>query len=278
MAIDFTARFAGFAPVPPRPARPARSVIVPGTVAYWRFDGGADGTALASGTRVRDLTGHGNDLVVAHRTGAPADAVTWTTDHHPDQPAHGSIDLAGGRDTGLYLQTVPKAPMNAATFPRAYTVEAFFKIPADFDGGANGWAGILSRWGTPAEAGHSTAAGGDPDEAIATLSLSASRELQWAVYPLDLDGSLTNWGHELPTDVWWHVAVVNDGRHTTMYVDGCPVVRNPSTVNRGLATIGREWLLGAVDYGREIDQVWYGAIGDVRVVEGALTPSQFMNA
>jgi len=32
------------------------------------------------------------------------------------------------------------------------------------------------------------------------------------VYPLNLDGALTNWGHELPLDHWWHVAVVNDGQ------------------------------------------------------------------
>jgi len=45
MAIDFEERFAGFLPVPVRAARPASKVLVPGTLAYWRFDnGGADGT------------------------------------------------------------------------------------------------------------------------------------------------------------------------------------------------------------------------------------------
>ncbi len=36
--LDFAERFAGFAPPSPPPARPARSVLVRGTVAYWRFD------------------------------------------------------------------------------------------------------------------------------------------------------------------------------------------------------------------------------------------------
>ena len=279
VAIDFDKRFAGFAPVTPRRARPVARLLVPGTVAYWRFDGGSVGSALRAGDRVRDLSGHGNDLVVATRSSAAADAITHTDDHHPDQPAHGSLFLRGGRETGSYLQTVDGAPMNTATFPKAYTVEAFLKIPADFDGGANGFAAVLSRWGTAGEAGKATVAGdGDPDEAVVTLSFSGDRELQWSVYPLTQDGSVTNWGHELPLDTWWHVAVVNDGRHTTAYVDGCPVVRNPSTVNRGLATIGREWLLGGYDYGRKIDQIWYGSIGDVRVVEAALSPAQFMNA
>src|SRR6185369_4543139 len=38
LPVDFAARFAGFAPVPPRAPRPARSVLVPGTVAYWRLE------------------------------------------------------------------------------------------------------------------------------------------------------------------------------------------------------------------------------------------------
>jgi hypothetical protein len=59
MPIDFPARFAGFLPVPVRPARPAGSVLVPGTLAYWRFDaGGANGTPFAAAQTVRDPPGH----------------------------------------------------------------------------------------------------------------------------------------------------------------------------------------------------------------------------
>ena len=74
------------------------------------------------------------------------------------------------------------------------------------------------------------------------------------------------------------MAVVNDSQHTTMYVDGCPLVRNPSTVNQGLATIGREWLLGGYEYGGKIDQIYYGLIGDVRIVGRPLEPDEFMIA
>jgi len=47
-------------PVPARPPRPARKVLLPGTLAYWRFDaGGADGSAFTGGQVVRDSSGHG---------------------------------------------------------------------------------------------------------------------------------------------------------------------------------------------------------------------------
>jgi Concanavalin A-like lectin/glucanases superfamily len=55
------------------------------------------------------------------------------------------------------------------------------------------------------------------------------RGLQWAVFPRNQNGISTNWGHELPEETWWHVAVVNDGTHTKLYVEGSELLRNPST-------------------------------------------------
>jgi len=270
--IDFTARFAGFAPVPPRPARPASRMLVPGTVAYWRFDGHVDGSAVNT---VLDMSSNHNDLSVVV-AGAPP-TLTYTADHHPDQPGHGSARFTGGQNPlhGAYLNTAMGAPLNGNTFQRGYTVEAFFKIPADFDPSNNAWQSLVSRWGMSGQAGKSGGAT-DPQEPIATLSLSGDRELQWCVYPTNQTASATNWGHELPLDAWWHVAVVNDTRHTVMYVDGCPVVRNPSTPSMGLTTLGFQWLLGGYEYAGVINQVFSGWLGDVRIVERALDVREFM--
>ncbi|GAA3367663.1 LamG domain-containing protein [Streptomyces sannanensis] len=276
--IDFEQRFSGFAPVPARAARPASRMLIPGTVAYWRFDSAQqDGSPLSDSERVTDLSGHGNDLVKATVPGSPADALTWSAEFHPDQPGHGSIFFTGHQNPlqGAYLQTVPQAPLNQATFASGYTIEAFFKLPADWNSRNNAWAALLSRWGMSGEAKKT---GGDPEEPVATLSLSGGRELQWAMYPLNRDDSVTNWGHELPLDRWWHVAVVNDGRHTTMYVDGCPVVRNPSTVANGITTLGMPWLLGGYEYGGKLDQVLHAFVGDVRIVDRALPVGAFMTA
>ncbi|UWD82367.1 metallophosphoesterase [Curtobacterium flaccumfaciens] len=278
MAVDFDARFAGFAPVAPRASRPAARMLVPGTLAYWRFDGNPDGAALAPTTRVRDQSGRGNDLVVARRTGAVAGALRWTAAHHADQPGAGGLALQGGKTGGDHLQTVDAAPLNRTRFPHGYTVEAFFALPTTFDPSANGFSALLSQYSSAGQVGKATGADGDPDEPAVTLSLSGDRELQWCVYPASQDGSLTNWGHELPLGAWWHVAVVNDGSHTVLYVDGCPVVRNPSTPNRGLNTIGKPWLLGGYRYGGKLDNVFVGSIGDVRIVGRALQPNEFMNA
>ncbi|WP_405824301.1 Tat pathway signal sequence domain protein [Streptomyces sp. NBC_01390] len=269
--IDFEQRFSGFAAVAPRPARPVKKMLVPGTVAYWRFDGQQDGAAV-TGT-VRDQSGHGNDLSLVT---VGAAALTWSSDHHPDQPGHGSLEFQGYKSPlrGAYLRTVDGAPLNSATFKAGYTIEAFYRLPADWDPAHHAWAGLVSRTGTGGAAGKTA---DDPDEPLATLSLSDGPGPQWAVRPLNQQGIATNWGDETAREVWWHVAVVNDGRHTTLYVQGCPVARNPHATAVGLTSVGLPWLLGGYEYAGKIDQILHGRLGDVRIVERALPVSSFMN-
>ncbi|MFM9629867.1 MULTISPECIES: LamG-like jellyroll fold domain-containing protein [Streptomyces] len=264
--IDFTARFAGFAPVPARPARPVPRMLVPGTMAYWRFESPAAGT-------VRDLSGRGNDLDVVTVAGG---SLGWSADHHPDQPGHGSLEFQGYKSPlkGAYLRTVEGAPLNSATFEDGYTIEAFYRLPADWDASHHAWSGLVGQTGTGGAAGKT---GDDRDEPLATLSLSNDREPQWAMRPLNQEGIATNWGQQTPLETWWHLAVVNDGRHTTLYVEGCPVVRNPKARAVGITSVGLPWLLGGYAYGGRIDQVLHGRLGDVRIVERALPVTAFMN-
>ncbi|MEW1860913.1 LamG-like jellyroll fold domain-containing protein [Streptomyces sp. NPDC088194] len=280
VAIDFEQRFAGFAPVPSRAARPARRMLVPGTLAYWRFDeGGKAGKDVAAGTVVKDQAGHGNDLELRSVPGTAAHALTWTGDHHPDQPGHGSLVFAGQGNpvTGAYFRTVDGAPINARTFARGYTFEMFFKVPADWDGGRNGWSSMLSRSGSAGKAGKNGPAA-TAEEPVLTLSLSSGIELQWNVYPLNQTGAATNWSHLLQQEEWWHVAVVNDGRITKLYVNGCEEGRNPNSTNIGLTSLDLPFLLGGYEWDGAINQVFHGSIGDVRIVDRALPPSSFMNA
>lgn len=277
--IDFEKRFSGFAPVPARGPRPAERMLIPGTVAYWRFDSPShpDGSAAPATLRVTDLSGHRNDLVREAVPGSAPDALRWSSGHHPDQPGHGSLCFDGSKSPlrGAYLRTENDAPLNAMTFRSGYTIEAFLSLPADWDAGRNAWGGVLGRRGTLAAAGKTS---GDLEEPVATLSVSDGPGLQWAAAPLNQPGAVTNWSHELSRERWWHVAVVNDTKHTTMYIDGCVVARNPATRATGLATAGLPWLVGAYEYGGGLDQLLRGRLGDVRIVERALPVKSFMIA
>jgi Concanavalin A-like lectin/glucanases superfamily/Calcineurin-like phosphoesterase len=275
--IDFEQRFAGFAPTTPRPARPARQVIIPGTLAYWRFDqGGATGTPVTSGQTVRDLSGHGNDLTTLVTVpGSSSSALTWSNDYHPDQPGHASLYFNGSDNplTGAYLITGAKAPLNSETFTRGFTIETFVKVPLDFDPDTNAFAAVLSRYGASGQAGKT---GGDPQEPIFALTLSGGREPQVVAYSPNQNGSTTNWGHSLPEDQWWHLAVVNDGRRTILYVEGCPTVDNPHMISRGLVQLGLPWALGGSQYNGSDNTIFHGFVGDVRIVNRPLPVEQFM--
>jgi hypothetical protein len=279
--IDFAQRFSGFDPIPVRPPRPAKEMLIPGTLAYWRFDSGrADGTPFTSGQTIPDVSGHGNDFsTLVTVPGSASNVLTWSSDHHPDQPGHGSLYFDGGQNPlhGAYLTTAAGAPLNAGTFTSGYTFEAFCKIPTDWNSDDNSWMALLSRWGESGQAGKS-AGNTDPNEPIVTLSLSDGREPQWCVYPLNLDDESTNWGQALPEDTWWHLAVVNDGTTTTMYVEGCETVDNPPTVAVGLVQLALPWALGGYEYGGTINQIFHGWIGDVRIVNRPLRVSEFMIA
>jgi hypothetical protein len=280
--VDFTQRFSGFLPVKTRPGRPASKVVIPGTLAYWRFDaGGADGTPVTAGQTIADLSGHGNDLTLAPPApGTAADALTWSSDHDPDQPGQASLRLTGGANPlhGAYLTTAADAPLNSQTFPSGYTFEVFLKIPLDWDPTNNGFMPALTRQGAAGDAGKS-GKNTDPNEPLCGLFISNNgREPQWNFYPESQTFPTTNWGQGLPEDQWWHVAMVNDGRRTLMYVNSSVVVDNPHTVSTGIASLNLPWLLGAGFYAGNLNQVFHGWIGDVRIVNRPLPRSQFMTA
>jgi hypothetical protein len=263
-----------------RPPRPAQAELLPGTLAYWRFDaGGANGTAVTASQTIKDLSGHGNDLSVLNTVpDSPANSLTWSSDFHPDQPGHGSLYFTGGQNPlqGAWLETAANAPLNTETFPNGFTIETFVKIPLSWNASNNSWDAVLSRWGESGQAGKS---GGntDPQEPIFTMSFSGGREPQLVFYPTNQTSSTTLWGQGLPEDTWWHLAVVNDGQHTTMYVEGCPTVDAANEVDsNGITQLDLPWALGGYEYGGSINQIFYGWVGDVRIVNRAIPVSQFM--
>ncbi|WPB89535.1 LamG-like jellyroll fold domain-containing protein [Streptomyces malaysiensis] len=283
LGIDFERRFSGFAPVVPRKPRPASAVMPRGTLAYWRFD--ASGTASRAGaegpvgteTVVRDLSGHGNDLRVTRLHDSKPEILTWSGDHHRDQPAHASLRFDGGKapDRGATLTTSATAPLNSEKFTSGYTIETFIKLPEPFEGD-HAWMGILSWEGRNGDAGKTT--GWSPDEPTCSLNVTPERFLQFVVYPQVQDADPTSWSHALPVGRWTHIAVVNDGHHTVVYVDGSKIARNPGQPSTGIATLGKPFVIGATQFQEKFGQGFYGWIGDTRIVKRALAPKDFMTA
>ncbi|MEV4625355.1 LamG-like jellyroll fold domain-containing protein [Micromonospora sp. NPDC049523] len=280
MEIDFAARFDGFAPVTPPASRPPVTVLPRATAAYWRFDSfglvpGAPGAPVPAGIVARDLSGNGNDLTVQRLGASGPEALTYSTEHHAGQPAHASLRFDGGKspDRGAILRAGPNAPINSMKFTSGYTIETFIKLPDPFEGD-HAWMGILSWEGRSGDAGKTT--GWSPDECTCSLNISPERFLQYVVYPDKQDADPTSWSHALPVGRWTHIAVVNNGQATTIYVDGSKIARNPTQPSTGIATLGLPFAIGATSSNLKYGQGFYGWIGDVRITAKALRPGDFL--
>lgn len=249
LAIDFAERFRGFDQVTPPKPRPAHRVMPKGTVAYWRFDAeglagaGRPGSTVAAGTVARDLSGNGNDLAVRLLHDSAAEVLTWSAEHHTGQPAHASLRFDGGKgpDRGAVLTTKATAPLNSMKFRKGFTIETFIRLPEPFEGD-HAWMGILSWEGRNGDAGKTT--GWSTDEPTCSLNVTPERFLQFVLYPDVQDADPTSWSHALPVGRWTHIAVVNDGRRTVMYVDGSKIARNPSQPATGIETLGKPFVIG----------------------------------
>ncbi|MBU2669346.1 metallophosphoesterase [Actinoplanes bogorensis] len=269
LEFDFDARF----PAPKPAPRPAASVVDRHTAAYWRFD--QAGLSVSDGATIRDLSGKGNHLTVRRLANSTADTLTVSGDHHVGAPAHASLRFDGGKgpDRGATLRTADNAPINSAKFLDGYTIEAFVKLPEPFVGD-HAWMGILSWEGRAGDAGKHS--GWSDLEPTCSLNISGERFLQYVLYSEVGDHNPTSWSHALPTGVWQHLAVVNDGQRSIVYVNGSKIARNPTQPAQGIATVGRPFVIGATSFDLKYGQGFYGWIGDVRITGRALRPAQFL--
>jgi hypothetical protein len=272
LPIDFKALAQRLDPKPAPAEVSTDALKVPGTVALWRPSG------TGNVTKLDDLSGNGNDLTPTTLNGSTGEQaqVSVQDDHGDDQPSAKSLKFTANKNQrrGTYFKTGNTAPLNTDEFKNGYTIEGFVKLPANCCN-SNAWMGILGQQGTGRDLGRTL---NDPDEGSLELALSGGAELQWAVWPTNRPDNTTAWGHLMASDRWTHVAVVNDGRFSDLYVDGSLMGRNPLSPATGLGSTGKPWLLGAIDYANVVEQTFNGLMGDVRIVDHALPPSRFMNA
>lgn len=316
--IDFTKRFAGFAPkfavqagtpvtsltdqakaliltnfkephaAPGVPAKDANDYpVVAETAAHWRFynAAAASGTALTSGYKVNDISGNANHVGLATWAGNASD-VTWTTDHHPLSATPGSVQFSNSTNTHFnYFVTDSGMPINTATFDQGYTMEAFVYIDPSWNAAQNAWMGILYRLGKRAAASGITWAGGvDTDDTMMMMAISNLMEVQWEVVPAHGSNNNENfacWSGGITAGQWLHIAVVNDpndGFSTTMYVEGAPILRNNSGMN-GIGCAGEKLLsIGTAQYGGSMGNGFIGKISEIRIVSKPLPSNQWLTA
>lgn len=261
---------------------------VQGTLAHWRFFGGANGQPVPVGEVIADRAGlnpmRRAPLNIDGVAGAQVGDVVWSDDHHYLSAAPGSVRfLNTDKNTARmsYFTTDAAAIINGETATDGYTVEAFIKIDRDWVASKHAWMNIMTRDGKRGDlAGFS---GGDPESPPLLFAVSSLREIQWEVVPDDTGtrSPKANWSGEIIPDKWMHVAVVNDDttHETILYVEGAPVLRNTSGA-RGLATLAANmpWIVGAGSWDGARADGFFGSVGEIRIVGQALQPIDWLTA
>ncbi|GAA0363431.1 hypothetical protein GCM10009092_29770 [Bowmanella denitrificans] len=75
------------------------------------------------------------------------------------------------------------------------------------------------------------------------------------------------------------MAVVNDGKHNTLYVNGARVMRTAEIEQPGaLLMPGGQWLIGASSSDGDYANPFFGDIAEIRLTGRALQPAQWLTA
>lgn len=260
--------------------------LVADTYAHWRAPAGiAEGQVVRIGDVLPDVFG-GNDLRRAALVGnAQLGDVVWTADKHRLSSAAGSVRFLNTDKTANRLNaflTAMGASVNGRSFWNGYTVEAFVKIPADWDASKHRWGNLLGRQGNRGNVPGGYW-GGDPEASSVLFAISSLREVQWEAVPASNSHyAQTNWSGEIIRNTWYHVAVVNDPATatTTLYVEGAPVLRNVANAATGLRAQAtpQPWILGAGWWDGSLDDGYYGWLGELRLVGKPLPAHQWLTA
>lgn len=262
---------------------------VAGTVAHWRFFGGADGQPVPVGQVIADETGANpirrSALNIDGVKEAQLGDLVWSSDRHHLSAAPGSVRfLNTNKNTPRmsYFTTDAAAALNQQTFAATgYTVEAFVKIDKDWSSALHRWMNILTREGNRGKVeGFS---GGDPESTPVLFAVSSLREIQWEIVPAHAGTRepQASWSGEILADRWVHIAIVANlaAKESVMYVEGAPVLRNSGDAS-GIATVGSamRWMVGAGSWDGARADGFFGQIGEIRIAAAPLPSAQWLTA
>lgn len=283
--MDFDERFSSFNENPISGGSPGN---IDGTLAYWVLDQAHQVTGSNGNPGFIDVSGNGNSMNLTAQenpTQPLSDYFRVSSEAPPFGYATGSVRFdPNGDSEGYYLRT--DAP--GLTFEQAlsgelgylpqYTIEAIVRLPQDWDANTYGWSGILNHRRKISDicSFHKLSCSGD-DPSVG-LNVSSLTEFQWIT--VSQNGKQPDsWSWEVQPGEWYHVAMVNDGERTFMYVNGQQVMRSGTAIKQGLlAAPGRPWAIGIAgdDYETVSSSLFSGSISEIRINSRVLERSEWL--
>ncbi|MBB2975404.1 hypothetical protein FHX49_000970 [Microbacterium endophyticum] len=262
-------------------------IEVDGTIAHWRFGSVAEGV-VDEETMIPDVAGDSPMYRNAIENTDAAEELDDVTVTHENTAYYSADDGAicfdnvhresSGPDRLSYISTEYGAPATFADLDAdaGYTIETFLQLDEEWTETANRWGAAITRGGSREWTGINDSA--DAGAGVAWLGISNLREYQYSAADVQTGNSYTLWSGEIMQGAWHHVAIVNDPAADTaiMYVDGVPVLRNASGVGGMMAADFMPWIIGTSTWDSEPDHGWFGCVGETRVVDHALSSTEFL--
>lgn len=250
-----------------------------GIIADWNFSKQfiQSGSLENGDLIIEDASGNENDLMVGTKGDVSdiSNFLKWSDDFYDDKNNTHSMEFTNDKraTNGAYFATVADAPVNTETFNNGFTIEATFQLPAEFSPEKHAWMGMLTRQGQAADLQKIDG----EKEMLSTLSVSNLRELQWTSHPTNLNYNDTNWSFSLIPAEWYHLAIVNDGKYTKLYINGVEVFRNTEEEMIGIAAVeDKGWNIGAAEWENELSTLFSGKISQIRIADQALNQSDWL--
>ncbi|MGJ9459974.1 LamG-like jellyroll fold domain-containing protein [Oceanobacillus sp. CF4.6] len=251
-------------------------------LAHWKLskDYVQSGTIETGDLVIEDASGNENNLILETVGDTSSEEtknmVKWSEDDYANDDAVQSIEFGNYKQApvGRYFRTADEAPINSEKFEDGFTIEVIMKMPENFAPDKHSWMGILTRQGQGADLNKTEG----EKEVLSTLSVSNLKELQWTSHPTNLTYNQTNWSFALDSkEDWYHVAIVNDGSQSKLFVNGVMDFRNTEEVMIGMDAVeGKGWNVGASEWANELDTLFAGKIQEIRMTDGALDQDHWL--
>ncbi|MGM0754168.1 MAG: LamG-like jellyroll fold domain-containing protein [Bacillota bacterium] len=236
--------------------------------AHWIFskDYIQSGTITGKDLVMRDVSGNANHLRLINLddSNQKIPSIRWSEEDYDQKDEVETLQFHHKKSDagGQYFQTDKDAPLNHNRFKNGYTIEVLFKLPKQFSPKDHGGMGIMSRGG-----GRST------------LTVSDFKQVQWASHPLNLQRNETDWSPALDSEEdWYHVAVVNDGKHSSIYINGVADFRHSTDAEIiGIDVAkGKGWNIGASEKDNKAEALFAGNLQEIRIADRPLPQEEWL--
>ncbi|MGL5152181.1 MAG: metallophosphoesterase [Clostridium sp.] len=238
-------------------------------IADWIFNKKSiiDGTIEEGNLRIKDNSNNNNTLEMVGLGNDFSTLVKFSEDGE-----YLEFSNKRNKESGAYFKTSKESMINKEEFENGYTIEVIVELPK---GEYSPWMGILTREGS------GKAIGKTKGEVEILTTLSYNDAFQWTGYPKNLDYNPTNWSinvtSENSRDGFHHLAIINNGKKTSMLLNGIEDIRNPKEEIRGISSEENcGWLIGAALWDRKLSSLFTGNIKRIRISKKPLCRKELL--